>query len=233
MVTDRPILGDVAAVLPHTIDLTLAAMLVGLAVGVPVGVAAARHRNGWIDVAARLLSLVGLSFPVFVSGIFMLLAFALHWRIFPVIGSADLSDPADRLLKLVLPALTLGLVMAAYITRVTRSAMLQVLESDYVRTARAKGVPARRIVWRHALRNAAMPVVAIAAVQLGFMLGGSIVIEAVFALHGVGYLAWESISMNDFPVFQAVVLFLAIVYIGLTLAADMMNAVLDPRLRSA
>ncbi|MBN8896828.1 MAG: ABC transporter permease, partial [Rhodospirillales bacterium] len=135
MVTGRPILSDVGAVLPHTIDLTLASLVVGCVIGVPVGIWAALHRNRAIDYAARLLSLIGLSFPVFVSGIFVLLVFALHWRLFPVIGNAKLDDPLDRLDKLVLPASTLGLVMAAYITRVTRSAMLAVLGEDYIRTA--------------------------------------------------------------------------------------------------
>jgi len=110
--------------------------------------------------------------------------------------------------------------------------MIEALGSDYIRTARAKGLSARSIVLKHALRNAAMPVVAVGAVQLGFMLGGSIVVEEVFALHGVGYLAWESVSKNDFPVVQAVVLLLAVIYIALTLLADLCNAALDPRLRS-
>jgi peptide/nickel transport system permease protein len=110
--------------------------------------------------------------------------------------------------------------------------MIEAMASDYIRTARAKGLSRARIIFRHALRNAAIPVVAIAAVQLGFMLGGSIVIETVFALHGVGYLGWESIAKNDFPVVQAVVLVLASIYIGLTLLADILNALLDPRLRT-
>jgi peptide/nickel transport system permease protein len=117
--------------------------------------------------------------------------------------------------------------------RLTRGGMVDALASDYVRTARAKGLTQMSVVLKHAARNAAMPVVAVAAVQLGFMLGGSIVIESVFALNGVGYLAWESISKNDFPVVQAVVLFLATIYIALTLLADLLNAVLDPRLRVA
>jgi ABC-type dipeptide/oligopeptide/nickel transport system permease component len=115
--------------------------------------------------------------------------------------------------------------------RLTRSGMIDALAADYIRTARAKGLSRAKIILKHALRNAAMPVVSIAAVQLGFMLGGSVVIESVFALPGVGYLAWESITKNDFPVVQAVVLFLAVIYIALTLLADMMNALLDPRLR--
>jgi ABC-type dipeptide/oligopeptide/nickel transport system permease component len=186
MVTGRPITAEVAAVLPHTIDLTLAAMVFGIVIGVPTGIAAALHRNRAIDVAARILSLVGLSFPVFVSGIFLLLAFALHWQVFPVIGNADLADPLDRLHKLILPAIILGLVMAAYIARVTRSAMLQSMGEDFIRTARAKGVPRRRIVWVHGLRNAAIPIFTVVGLYVGILLGNSVLTEIVFNRPGLG-----------------------------------------------
>jgi peptide/nickel transport system permease protein len=132
-----------------------------------------------------------------------------------------------------LPWLVLAVVSAAFYTRMVRGNLLEVQGEDYIRTARAKGLSRLSILAKHALRNAAIPVVSIAAVQLGFMLGGSIVIETVFALHGVGFLAWESISKNDFPVVQAVVLVLALIYIALTLLADLLNAALDPRLRAA
>ena len=133
----------------------------------------------------------------------------------------------------VLPGTVLAFSAIPALMRLTRAGMIDALASDYIRTARAKGLSRASIVLKHALRNAAMPVVSIAAVQLGFMLGGSIVIESIFALHGVGHLAWESISKNDFPVVQAIVLILAIIYIGLTLLADLANAALDPRLRAS
>lgn len=233
MVTGRPIVTDVAAVLPHTVDLTLAAMLVGIALGVPAGVAAARHRNGWIDVAARLLSLVGLSFPVFVSGIFALLAFALHWRIFPVIGNANLMDPADRLLKLVLPAATLGLVMAAYITRVTRSAMLGVLAEDYMRTARAKGVPARRIVWRHGLRNAAMPVVTVVGLYIGILLGNSVLTEIVFNRPGLGKIIVGALNQRDYTMLQGLMVIYCFLIVVVNLVTDLTYGFIDPRVKRA
>jgi peptide/nickel transport system permease protein len=132
-----------------------------------------------------------------------------------------------------MPGIVLSFSAIPALMRLTRSGMIEALASDYIRTARAKGLSRLSVLGKHALRNAAIPVVSIAAVQLGFMLGGSIVIETVFALHGVGFLAWESISKNDFPVVQAVVLVLALIYIGLTLVADLLNAVLDPRLRAA
>ncbi len=233
MVTDRPILGDIAAVLPHTIDLTLAAMIIGTAVGIPAGVVAALYRNGWIDVAARLLSLVGLSFPVFVSGIFLLLAFALHWHIFPVIGNADLADPWDRLVKLVLPAATLGLVMAAYITRVTRSAMLQVLGEDYMRTARAKGMPWRRVVWRHGLRNAGLPVVTVVGLYVGILIGNSVLTEIVFNRPGLGKIIVTALNQRDYTMLQGLMVIYCFLIVVVNLLTDLAYGFIDPRVKQA
>ena len=233
LVTGRPILADVAAVMPHTIDLTLAAMVVGIAIGVPAGVAAARHRNRTIDVLARLLSLVGLSFPVFVSGIFLLLVFALHWRVFPVIGNANLADPVDRLTKLVLPATTLGLVMAAYITRVTRSSMLQVLNEDYMRTARAKGVPGRTIVWRHGLRNAAMPVVTVVGLYVGILIGNSVLTEIVFNRPGLGKIIVGALNQRDYTMLQGLMVIYCFLIVVVNLVTDLTYGFIDPRVKRA
>jgi ABC-type dipeptide/oligopeptide/nickel transport system permease component len=233
MVTNRPIVTDVAAVLPHTLDLTIAAMLIGTLTGVPAGVAAALHRNRAIDIAARLLSLVGLSFPVFVSGIFMLLAFALHWRIFPVIGNANLADPLDRLEKLVLPAITLGLVMAAYITRVTRSAMLQVLDEDYMRTARAKGVPWRRVVWRHGLRNAGLPVVTVVGLYIGILLGNSVLTEIVFNRPGLGKIIVGALNQRDYTMLQGLMVIYCFLIVVVNLLTDVAYGLIDPRVKQA
>ena len=233
MVTGRPILADVAAVLPHTIDLTLAAMLVGILVGVPTGVMAARHRNRWMDVAARLLSLIGLSFPVFVSGIFLLLLFALHWRVFPVISNANLMDPVDRLYKLILPAITLGLIMAAYITRVTRSAMLSVLSEDYMRTARAKGVPARQIVWRHGLRNAALPVVTVVGLYVGILIGNSVLTEIVFNRPGLGKIIVGALNQRDYTMLQGLMVIYCFLIVVVNLLTDLAYGLVDPRVKRA
>lgn len=233
MVTSRPILDEVAAVLPHTMDLTVAAMLVGVVVGVPVGIWAALHRNGVIDVAARLLSLVGLSFPVFVSGIFLLLAFALHWRIFPVIGAAELTDIPDRLYKLVLPALTLGLVMAAYITRVTRSAMLASLSEDYIRTARAKGVPWRRVVWVHGLRNASLPIVTVVGLYVGILIGNSVLTEIVFNRPGLGKVIVGALNQRDYTMLQGLMVIYCFIIVVVNLITDLLYGVLDPRVKQA
>ena len=231
MVTGRPILTDVAAVLPHTIDLTLASLVVGAVVGVPAGIWAALHRNQAIDYAARLLSLIGLSFPVFVSGIFVLLLFALHWRLFPVIGAARLDDPLDRLDKLVLPASTLGLVMAAYITRVTRSAMLSVLGEDYIRTARAKGVPWRRIVWRHALRNAAMPVVTVVGLYIGILIGNSVLTEIVFNRPGLDKIIVGALNQRDYTMLQGLMVIYCFLIVVVNLLTDLTYGLIDPRVK--
>jgi ABC-type dipeptide/oligopeptide/nickel transport system permease component len=231
MVTGRSIVSDVAAVLPHTLDLTIASLIVGSVVGIPAGIWAALHRNHFIDYAARLLSLIGLSFPVFVSGIFLLLAFALHWRLFPVIGNAKLDDPIDRLDKLVLPAATLGLVMAAYITRVTRSAMLSVLSEDYIRTARAKGVPWRRVVWRHGLRNAAMPIVTVVGLYIGILIGNSVLTEIVFNRPGLGKIIVGALNQRDYTMLQGLMVIYCFLIVVVNLITDLTYGIIDPRVK--
>jgi len=214
-----------ASRLPVTLTLGVIALAVALLVAIPLGVVAAFHRDTWIDRTALAVSVLGQAMPSFWFGLTLILIFSVNLRWLPVSGNATWKH-------FVLPAVALGYYAMPAVMRLTRNGMLEVLSSDYVRTARAKGLPPRKILIRHALRNAVIPVIALAAVQFGFMLGGSIVIEAVFSLQGLGQLAWESIARNDFPVVQAIVLVLAMIYIGLTLAADLLNALLDPRLRS-
>jgi ABC-type dipeptide/oligopeptide/nickel transport system permease component len=233
LVTGRPIVSEVAAVLPHTLDLTGAAMLIGTVVGVPVGIWAALHRNRAIDVTARILSLLGLSFPVFVSGIFLLLLFALHWKIFPVIGNANLADPVDRLHKLVLPAITLGLVMAAYITRVTRSAMLHVLSEDFIRTARAKGVPWRAVVWKHGLRNALIPVVTVVGLYVGILIGNSVLTEIVFNRPGLGKIIVGALNQRDYSMLQGLMVIYCFLIVVVNLITDLTYGLIDPRVKHA
>ena len=215
----------VAARLPVTLTLGIIALAVALLVAIPLGVVAAFHRDTWIDRTALAVSVLGQAMPSFWFGLTLIMVFAVNLRWLPVSGNSTWKH-------FVLPAVALGYYAMPAVMRLTRNGMLEVLASDYVRTARAKGLPPRKILVRHALRNAVIPVIALAAVQFGFMLGGSIVIEAVFSLQGLGQLAWESIARNDFPVVQAIVLVLAMIYIALTLAADLLNAFLDPRLRS-
>jgi len=212
--------------LPITLTLGLTGLVIALTTAIPLGVLAAMREGMLVDRGIGLLALFGQAMPSFWLGLVLIIWFGLKLQWLPISG-------VDTWQGYILPGIVLAFSAIPALMRLTRAGMIDALASDYIRTARAKGLSLAMIVLKHALRNAAMPVVSIAAVQLGFMLGGSIVIEQIFALHGVGYLAWESISKNDFPVVQAVVLLLAIIYIGLTLLADAMNAVLDPRLRAA
>ncbi len=210
--------------LPVTLTLGVCGLAIALLVAVPLGIVAAMNEGTLLDRGLMLVALVGQAIPSFWLGLLLIIWLGLDLGWLPINGLDDWTG-------YVLPAITLAFSAIPAMLRLTRSGMVDALRADYIRTARAKGLGRVSIVGKHALRNAAMPLVAIAAVQLGFMLGGSIVVEAVFNLPGMGYLAWESISKNDFPVVQAVVLILAVIYVALTLAADMLNAVLDPRLR--
>ncbi len=221
-----PVSTLIAARLPITLRLGALGIVFAIVIALPLGIVAAMFEGTPIDRVAMLLALLGQALPSFWLALLLIIEFGLRLQWFPIAGLDDWTG-------YVMPSLVLAFSAVPALMRLTRSGMIDALSADYIRTARAGGLSRWSIVLRHALRNAAMPVVAIAAVQLGFMLGGSIVIESVFNLPGIGYLAWESISKNDFPVVQAVVLLLAMIYIGLTLGADLLNAVLDPRLRRA
>jgi peptide/nickel transport system permease protein len=204
--------------------LGVSALVIALFVSIPLGIAAALRPNSWIDRLALTISVFGQALPSFWFGLLLMMLFGVTLRWLPVSGTGGWE-------YYVMPAITLSYYSIPTFMRLTRAGMMEVLASDYIRTARAKGLRPMRVLFKHALRNAMIPLVAVAAVQLGFALGGSIVIESVFSLHGVGYLGWESISRADFPVVQAIVLILACFYIVLTLLADMLNAFLDPRIR--
>jgi peptide/nickel transport system permease protein len=222
----EPVANLIRARMPVTFTLGLVGLGFALLIALPLGILAALHEGTLTDRLVMLVALLGQAMPSFWLALLLIIGLGLRLQWLPISGVDDWTG-------YVLPGLVLSFSAIPALMRLTRSGMVDALRSDYIRTARAKGLSRASIVLKHAARNAAMPVVAIAAVQLGFMLGGSIVIESVFSLPGVGFLAWESISKNDFPVVQAVVLLLAVIYIALTLFADMLNAVLDPRLRTA
>lgn len=209
-----------------TLTLGVIALIFATVFAIPLGIIAAIFQDTWIDRVALFLAVLGQAMPSFFFGIVLIIVFAvkLHW--FPAGGGTGWKS-------YVLPAIALGYYATPSIMRLTRTGMLEVLNADYIRTARSKGISEWKVVMKHALRNAVVPVVALLAVELGFMLGGSIVIESVFSLHGLGQLAWDSISRNDYPVVQAIVLLIATVYIVLTFLADLLNALLDPKLRVA
>jgi peptide/nickel transport system permease protein len=214
----------IAERMPVTLTLGLTGLVIALVVSLPLGILAAVRESTTFDRAVQLVTLLGQAMPSFWLGLLLMITFGLQLGWLPISGTGSWQH-------YVMPGIVLAFSAIPALTRLTRAGMIQAMGSDYIRTARAKGLSRASILLKHALRNAAIPVVAIAAVQLGFMLGGSIVIEQVFALHGVGFLAWESIQKNDFPVVQSVVLVLAVIYVALTMLADLMNAVLDPRLR--
>jgi peptide/nickel transport system permease protein len=209
-----------------TLILGLASLLLALMISIPLGVMAAIWRNSLIDRLCLATAVVGQALPNFFFALLLIMLFAIGLRWLPVSGSGTW-------LHFVMPTIALGYYIAPAFMRLIRAGMIEVLESDYIRTARAKGLPAGSVIFKHALRNAVVPVVALAAVQLGFLLGGSVVIETLFALDGLGYLAYQSINNKDFPVMQNIVLLLSVIYVVLTLAADIVNAWLDPRIRIA
>jgi len=211
--------------LPVTLKLGGVALLLAVIVAIPLGVLAAIYRDSWVDRLSLLVAVVGQAMPNFWFALSLILLFAVGLKWLPVAGNTSWQH-------FILPAVALGYYAMPSLMRLTRAGMLDVLGSDYIRTARAKGLSPARVVFKHALRNAIIPVMALAAVELGFMLGGSVVIESVYSLQGLGQLAWDSISRNDYPVVQAVVLIIAVFYIGLTFVADVLNAALDPRMRT-
>jgi len=216
----------IAERMPVTLTLGFTGLVIALIVSLPLGILAAVRENTGFDRAVQVVALLGQAMPSFWLGLLLMIVLGLQLGWLPISGTGSWE-------YYVMPGIVLAFSAIPALTRLTRAGMIQAMSSDYIRTARAKGLSRASILLKHALRNAAIPVVAIAAVQLGFMLGGSIVIEQVFAMHGVGFLAWESISKNDFPVVQAVVLVLATIFVVLTMLADLMNAMLDPRLRGA
>jgi ABC-type dipeptide/oligopeptide/nickel transport system permease component len=212
--------------LPVTFTIGGLAILFALALSVPLGVLAAVFAGTWLDRAALVVAVVGQALPTFFFALVLMMLLSINLRWLPVSGS-------DTWQHFVMPTVALGYYVTPPIMRLVRAGMIEVLASDYIRTARAKGLSGASVVFKHGLRNAVVPVVALAAVQLGYLLGGSIVIETIFALDGLGYLAYQSITHKDFPVTQAVLLLLSLIYVLLTLAADLLNAFLDPRIRVA
>ncbi len=232
LATNRPIMSDVLSVLPYTLELTLASLIVGTVIGVPLGVLAAEKRDGFADWFARVFSLAGLSFPAFVSGILLLIVFSLKLRWFPVISSANLVDPIERLRALVLPALNLGLLMVAYVTRVTRSGMLKALGEDYIRTARSKGLPSRIVVWRHAFRNALVPVVTVVGLYLGVLIGNAVLTEIVFNRPGIGKLIVTALNQRDYTLLQGLMVVTAFAVVLANILTDLTYGLVDPRVKT-
>jgi ABC-type dipeptide/oligopeptide/nickel transport system permease component len=210
--------------LPATFELAGAGLLIAMGLAVPAGIISAVRRNTAVDYVSTVIALLGQAMPTFWLGIMLILVFSVHLGWLPSSGRGDLAH-------LVLPAITLGLFTTARITRLTRSGMLEVLGQDYIRTARAKGVGEPPVVWKHALRNASIPIVTIVGIELGTLLGGSVITETIFAWPGVGRLSVQAIFNRDYPVVQAAVFILAATFVLVNFLVDIMYTYLDPRIR--
>jgi ABC-type dipeptide/oligopeptide/nickel transport system permease component len=222
--TQRPVLDEIVPRLGNTALLAVLSTLFAVIVGLLAGIVAAARRNSAFDHTTMVVAMLGVSTPSFYLGIVLIVVFAVMLRLFPAGGSGGLAH-------LVLPAVTLGASTLGIVARMTRASMIDVLDEDYIRTARAKGVRERLIVARHALRNALLPVIAVVALQFGFVLAGSVLVETVFSFPGIGWLIVESISMRDFPVVQGSILLVTFVSVVVNLAADILYGYADPRVK--
>jgi peptide/nickel transport system permease protein len=221
--TDAPVVEEIGSRLPYTIELAIVALVIAVTVGILAGIVAAVRRNTALDLIISGLSVFGVSMPVYWLGLMMIILFAIELHLFPAAG-------ADEPTSIIMPAVTLALFSVGLITRMTRSSMLEVLGQDYVRTARAKGAPFRRVVFRHALRNALFPVMTVIGLQFGALLGGAVVTETVFAWPGVGRLLVDSIFFRDYPVVQGLVLMFGTTFVLINLFVDLLYAYVDPRI---
>ncbi len=225
LVTRRPVAEELFARFPATLQLAASAVLIAVAIGIPVGILSAIKQYSFFDGAAMTLALVGVSMPNFWQGLMMILLFSVYLRWLPSSGIGTFRH-------LIMPAVTLGTSSAALITRMTRSSMLEVVRQDYIRTARAKGLTERVVINRHALKNALIPVVTVIGLQFGYLLGGAVLTETVFAWPGVGRMMVDAIRQKDFPVVQAGVLLLAVAFSVVNLVVDILYAYIDPRIKA-
>jgi peptide/nickel transport system permease protein len=231
-VTGQPALTEIVASLPSSLELAIAGLFVAVLIGIPLGIASAVRQGTWIDLAITLGALGGISFPVFWLGLVGILVFA-HWLpILPALGAGSNDDVVSDLYHLILPATVLGLSVAAYISRFTRSAMLEVLDQDYIRVARAMGVSEHRIVYKLALRNALVPILAVIGVTFAWSLGNAILVEAVFSRPGLGLTLLKAILSRDYQLVQAGVLVLAAAIVMVNISLDVIYGIVDPRLRA-
>jgi peptide/nickel transport system permease protein len=230
--TGKPVVALILERLPVTIELTSLAVGFAMLLGIPAGILSARRRDQTIDNVTRVGTLLGLSIPVFWQGTMLILFFSIYLRWMPPVMWVDFfADPGRNLTIMALPALCLGTASAANIARTTRACMLDVLRSEYIRTAAAKGLADRLVVLKHALKNALIPIVTVAGLQIGILLGGTVVVEEVFTLPGIGRLVLWSIYQRDYPLTQSTILFVAVMFMAINLAVDVLYGYLDPRIR--
>lgn len=220
----------IAIRLPNTFKLAIASMIVAIIIGVVAGLISALRQNSWLDMTSTTLALAGISIPNFWLGALLILVFAVNLQWLPVGGLSAPFYTAEGFKQMILPAITLGTSAAAMIARMTRSSVLEVAKADYVRTARAKGVKEKSVIWVHTLKNAMIPVVTVIGVNFGGLLGGTIITEKVFAINGVGRLMVDAIAQRDFPMVQASVLLVATLFVVVNLIVDIVYTFIDPRI---
>ena len=229
----KPVLAIILERFPLTLQLALMSMVIALSVGVPLGVFAATRNERPSDLIVRMLAMLGQSTPSFVIGVLIIYVLSVFFGFVPAMGTFTplFVDPLASIGQLIFPAITLGFAFAASVTRISRSAMLDVLSDDYIRTARSKGASQRSVVWRHALPNALIPVVTLSGVEFGYLLGGAVIVEQIFALPGLGRLVLDAITQRDYALVQGNVLFIAFNFLLVNLLVDLAYVALDPRIR--
>lgn len=231
IITGYSVSAQMVKVLPYTLTLTFCAISLGYLFGLPLGLTAAIRRNSFIDYFNRIFSLLGLSIPAFYLGILLILLFSIKIPIFPVVGGGDFYNLKDNLSHLFLPALTLGLLMTAYITRMSRSSILNILGEDYVRTAHAKGVAENRVLYKHVLRNALIPIVALGGIYAVVLIGSSVMVEIVFSRPGLGTLMVGAIKQRDYTTLQSVMVLYTVIVVLINLLTDLIYGLIDPRIK--
>ncbi len=231
MITGYPVATQLMKVVPYSLELTFSAILFGFLFGIPLGIPAAVRRNSFIDYFNRVFSLMGLSIPAFYLGILLMLVFSIKFKLFPVVGGGDLSSLSSNLRHLFLPALSLGLIMTAYVTRMTRSSLLNILREDYVRTARSKGISERIVLLKHALRNALIPIIVLGGIYAVVLIGSSVMTEIVFSRPGLGSLMVGAIKQRDYTTLQSVMVFYSVIVVILNLMTDLIYGLIDPRIQ--
>lgn len=230
--TNQPVLTSIKSALPKTLSITAIGFVLSVLIAVPAGIFAALRRNSAVDYIASLTAFVGVSMPGFWFGIVLIIIFAVHFKWFPAVGYQPISDGAWGWFKhLVLPGIAIGMGYAAILMRFVRASLLEVLGSEYIRTARSKGLTERSVIIRHALRTSLIPVVTVAGIQLALLLNGSVVIEIVYSIRGMGRLLVTAIFDRDYPIVQASVLLVAVIFVLMNLVVDIIYTFLDPRIR--
>jgi peptide/nickel transport system permease protein len=228
--TKQSVSEAIAVRFPNTLNLAIASMIVAIVIGLTAGIISALKQNSWLDVSSTVVALAGISIPNFWLGTILILVFAVNLQVLPVGGLDSPFWTIEGMKQLILPAITLGTGSAAMIARMSRSSMLEVIRADYIRTARAKGLKEKTIIWIHALKNSMIPVITVIGLNFGFLLGGTIITEQVFAINGVGRLMIDAIAARDFPMVQGSVLLVATLFVLVNLLVDIIYVFIDPRI---